>query len=152
MFCGTNNIDKTLNIPFHRNSDFIETGQFRASESAINSVKAEFSELNNFLHYWANCANINILNILPRESSTRNIVINHINEFIFNLSSRYTYVEMISTEKHRNLFTFKNCFRKQVFFADKGEDNVHLNNLGVVRLAKYLKYFAHHRYNAHSST
>ena len=51
---------------------------------------------------------------------------------------------MISTEKHRNLFTFKNCFRKQVFFADKGEDNVHLNNLGVVRLAKYLKYFAHH--------
>ena len=135
LFCGTNNIDKTLNIPFHRNSDFIETGQFRASESAINSVKAEFSELINFLHYWANCANINILNILPRESSTRNIVINHINEFIFNLSSRYTYVEMISTEKHRNLFTFKNCFRKQVFFADKGEDNVHLNNLGVVRLA-----------------
>ena len=152
LFCGTNNIDKTLNIPFHRNSDFIETGQFRASESAINSVKAEFSELINFLHYWANCANINILNILPRESSTRNIVINHINEFIFNLSSRYTYVEMISTEKHRNLFTFKNCFRKQVFFADRGEDNVHLNNLGVVRLAKYLKYFAHHRYNAHSST
>ena len=36
--------------------------------------------------------------------------------------------------------------------ANKGEDNVHLNNLGVVRLAKYLKYFAHHRYNAHSST
>ena len=101
-------------IPFHRNSDFIETGQFRASESAINSVKAEFSELINFLHYWANCAYINILNILPRESSTRNIVINHINEFIFNLSSRYTYVEMISTEKHRNLFTFKNCFRKQL--------------------------------------
>ena len=53
LFCGTNNIDKTLNIPFHRNSDFIETGQFRASESAINSVKAEFSELVNFLHYWA---------------------------------------------------------------------------------------------------
>ena len=140
LFCGTNNIDKTLNIPFHRNSDFIETGQFRASESAINSVKAEFSELINFLHYWANCANINILNILPRESSTRNIVINHINEFIFNLISRYTYVEMISTEKHHNLFTSKNCFRKQVFFSDKGEDNVHLNNLGVVRLAKYLKY------------
>ena len=47
---------------------------------------------------------------------------------------------MISTEKHRNLFTFKDCFRKHVFFSDKGEDNVHLNNLGVVRLAKYLKY------------
>ena len=117
LFCGTNNIDKTLNIPFHRNSDFIETGQFRASESAINSVKAEFSELINFLHYWANCANINILNFLPRESSTRNIVINHINEF--NLSSRYTYVEMISTEKHRNLFMYlrivlENKFSSQI--------------------------------------
>ena len=59
---------------------------------------------------------------------------------------------MISTEKHRDLFTFKNGIRKHYFFLNKGEDNVHLNNLGIVRLAKYLKYFAHHRYNTHSSS
>ena len=143
LFCGANNVDKVLNIPFHQNSDFIE-GDFQASESAVNSIKAEFHELKDFLHGWANNAIISILNVLPRESLTRNIVINQINKFIYQLSSKNTFVEMISTEKHRSLFSFHDGFRKRDFFSNNGDDNVHLNNLGVVRLAKYLKYFAHH--------
>ena len=140
----TNNVDKALGIPFSHNSDFVDTGHFWTSETAVNSIKSEFNDIINFLHGWASEAPINILNILPRVSSTRNNVINFINQYISQLSSKCPFVEMVSTEKHRSLFTFKNGFRKNEYFSNHGEDNVHLNSNGIVRLAKYLKYFAHH--------
>ena len=50
---------------------------------------------------------------------------------------------MISTEANRNLFSSKNGHRKSNYFLNKGEDNVHFNKLGIVRIAKHLKYCAH---------
>ena len=145
LFCGTNNIDKALGIPFSHNSNFVDSG-YRASDSAVNSIKSEFEELTHFLHSWANEALINIVNILPRVSAIRNNMINIINQYIYQLSSESSFVEMVSTERHRSLFSFENGFRKRDFFSNNGEDNVHLNNNGIVRLAKYLKYFAHHQF------
>ena len=53
------------------------------------------------------------------------------------------YLDMASTELDRSLFSFRNGYRRVNYFHN-GEDNVHLNNLGVIRLAKHLKYVAHH--------
>ena len=71
-------------------------------------------------------------------------MINDINLFISKLENSYSYVDMISTEVDRYLFTNKYGYRKShQYFSCKGEDNVHLNYDGVTRLAKHLKYHAH---------
>ena len=107
------------------------------------SAKSEIMELTSFLHTWADLASINFINILPRVSLARNQVINSLNCYVNELCGMYPYLKMVLTESHRSLFSLKNGFRKSHFFSDKGVDNVHLNNLGISRLAKYLKYFAH---------
>ena len=111
LFCGANNIDKALHIPFSNNSDSIDFRNFTASETAINSIKSEYNELSHYLHAWASSAKINILNILPRASLARNNVINSLNHYIRQLSFKYPFIEMISTEKDRGLFTFDNGYR-----------------------------------------
>ena len=117
LFCGANNVDKALNIPFSKNSDFIDVRHSRASTSAINSIKSEYLELTDFLHKWASSAKINILNILPRESLVRNNVINTLNQYINDLSFKYPFIEIVATENHRELFTFDNGCRKCDFFS-----------------------------------
>ena len=37
LFCGTNNIDKALGIPFSHNSNFVDSG-YKASDPAVNSI------------------------------------------------------------------------------------------------------------------
>ena len=143
LFGGTNNVDRILNIPSHQKSNLV-FGFDYISEHVLNQAKTEISNLVYFLHSWCNTATINILNILPRESLNRNIAINALNYFIKNLSLHTTYVTIIPTELHRSLFSFRNGNRKSQYFASNGTDNVHLSNVGIVRLAKYLKYFVHH--------
>ena len=142
LFGGTNNVDRVMDIPFNLKSSFV-TDFNHISENMLNQAKIEISELINFLHAWSNMASINIVNILPRISFSRNIAINALNYYIKHLSIDIDYVSMISTESHRNLFSFGNGFRKDNFFALSGNDNVHLNNSGLIRLAKYLKYYVH---------
>ena len=143
LLCGTNNVDKVLKIPFCDNSEFVDIGVLNGSDPVLNSVKAELLDLVNFLHNWASSAFVNIINILPRESLSRNSVINHLNQYIKELSVKHEYINMVSTENHRNLFAHKDGNRKFIYFSDFGNDNVHLNNLGISRLAKHLKYVAH---------
>ena len=59
------------------------------------------------------------------------------------LSDNNSYITLVATEIHRKLFSYSNGYRKSSFFLNKGSDNVHLNTAGIVRLAKYLKFFAH---------
>ena len=84
-----------------------------------------------------------MLKVLPRESRARNIVITKVNSYIHNLASRYDNLKMLDVEKDRYLFANRAGYRKSEFFSAKGEDNVHLNRRGVVRLANHLKYMAH---------
>ena len=111
----------------------------------ISNTSNEMTKLVNFMQNWASSANINILNILPRESFIRNQAINLLNSHIIHLSNVIPNVKMVSTEQHRNLFTSNDGFRKSYFFSDNGSDNVHFNKTGLIRLAKYLKFFAHNR-------
>ena len=109
----------------------------------FNKATDDISKLSRFLHEWAASAKINLINILPRESFSRNNVINELNKFIFNLGEHHSYINFISTEWDRDIFTTRDGYRKNIYFNIKGKDNVHLNNLGIVRLAKHLKYLAH---------
>lgn len=143
VFCGANNVDQALQIPFSLNSDGIDLGRYNAPDSAIQNVTSDFLELTNFIHSWASAATINILNVLPRVSAVRNSVINCFNQNIKQLSQEHSYINMVTTELHRSLFSYPNGHRKSNFFSDRGDDNVHLNSLGIARLSKYLKYFAH---------
>ena len=71
------------------------------------------------------------------------MAINSLNKHIKHLSNICPYLSMVSTELDRNLFTFKSGYRKDIFFSSAGMDNVHLNDQGIIRLAKHLKFVAH---------
>ena len=80
LLCGTNNIDKILNIPRHYHSNFVENA--RASDHLVNEAKMEIDRLVIFIHGWAINAQLNIINILPRVSLARNTTINELNKHI----------------------------------------------------------------------
>ena len=143
LLCGANSVDQALGV----SRNFQEAAiidNIQISDSALITSKTEFINLIDFLHSWATSSVINILNILPRASMARNQVINIINSYIHELSHQREFVNMIHTEFNRSLFSWKNGFRKNFYFVNRGDDNVHLNRSGVIRLSKYLKYFSHH--------
>ena len=99
-------------------------------------------DLTHFLHKWAKGAPINLINIFPRTSRVRNAIINILNEFLYRLSCQCKFIRYISTETDRSLYC-KAGFRRNEFFSNSGDDNVHMNISGVERLGKHLKYLAH---------
>ena len=70
-------------------------------------------------------------------------IITKINSFSSGLIDKLGYVKSCEIEKDRFLFADQHGYRKSQFFSNKGSDNVHLNQNGVVRLANHLKYTAH---------
>ena len=92
-------------------------------------------------------AKISFVNIPPRVSAIRNHVINLLNEHMKLMTSSFPNLSMISTELNRNLFVSKDGHRKGIYFSSMGEDNIHFNNDGIIRLAKHLKYLAHNGLN-----
>ena len=148
LLCGTNNVGRILHVPRDlRTSMSINSNMFDGRE--LNKAKSDIDNLVAFLHRWAALSSVNIINILPRGSIIRNRIINNLNNFIIDLCSKYSFTNFISTEFNRNLFSTREGYRKNRFFNIKGDDNVHLNSLGVSRLAKHLKFLAHtqERYN-----
>ena len=142
LLCGTNNVDQILNIHHYEHSEFVVDRS--ASEVSLNQAKMSINQLTDFLHNWAKFAMINIINILPRESSCRNVIINELNNHAKSLADSEECITYVSTEINRNLFSLKNGYRKNLYFDSRGTDNVHMNQKGVIRLAKHLKYHAHH--------
>ena len=144
LMCGTNDVDLILNSPKHLRTKLLKVDGHKANAKCLDSANRNIENLVLKLHEWAPHAMVSIVNILPRESCVRNEVICDINHFISSLSCTYSYVNMIDTEKDRYLFVNQFGFRKSAkFFSNRGEDNVHLNPKGVIRLAKHLKYHAH---------
>ena len=138
IFCGNNNVDNILKIPASLQSEFVHG--YHIDDNRLHLSLNELTKLTEFLHSWTATAKVNVL---PRQSTIRNIVINNINHHIKQLSIDKDYVEIVSTEKHRSLFSI-NGYRKNMYFLNSSTDNVHLNNTGLARLTKYLKYFIHH--------
>ncbi|KAL5254159.1 hypothetical protein ACHWQZ_G013808 [Mnemiopsis leidyi] len=145
LMCGTNNVDSILGSPKHMRDKLLSEKTPYSCD--MESMSETFQSIEHFLVYlnkWAPYAKIKVLNILPRESKARNEVITRINSYIFSLAQRFAFVEHPDSMANRSyLFAYKSGFRKSIFFSSYGSDNVHLNQKGVTRLARYLKYIAH---------
>ena len=131
LLTGTNNVDSIM-------SD--------QSATSLNNAISDIDKLVSYLHSLAPSASINLINILPRNSSHRNSVINQLNSHLYFLSQEHPNINYVNTELNRSLFSTIDGYRRNYYFApstNRIPDNVHLNDIGVVRLAKHLKYFAH---------
>ena len=73
LLCVTNSIDNILKVSRSDYTNFIENRN--VCEIGLRQSKTEISLLVDFIHDWSSLATINVINILPRESKSRNIVI-----------------------------------------------------------------------------
>ena len=108
----------------------------------MKKAMKDVTDLINFLHTWSSHSTIYNINILPRTTRVRNEVINHMNNFLSDLSNRLPYVTYIDTVFCRSLFSTYQGFKLNEYFK-LGSDNVHLNQSGVVKLGRHLKFVAH---------
>ena len=143
ILCGTNNVDKILGIPRSHDKSIVEDRYTNFSNRELSQTKVEMRDLLIYLNKWSPSADINVLNILPRVSRTRNMVINELNSYISEHATNSKNIKYISTELNRHLFCNSQGYRNNQLFNFRGEDNVHLNTLGKSKLAKFLKYHAH---------
>jgi alkylated DNA repair dioxygenase AlkB len=144
LMCGTNNVDRVVGAPHHRRSSLVGVDEFEYHQHELGAAMDSITNLVYFLHEWARAATINILNLLPRVSRARNIVINKLNGFMLDLCTQNSnFLRWIGTESSRHLFTDRGALRTEHFFNQKGSDNVHLSFEGVARLARHLKFLAH---------
>ena len=144
IMCGTNDVDLILRSPKHLRDKLLSYGSMRPDARTLDATNNAIENLILKLHQWAPNATIRLVNLLPRESRSRNEVISNINQFISKAQDRHQFVKFISTEKDRYLFSNKSGFRKSFYFSTKGHDNVHMTMQGVIKLARHLKYHAHH--------
>jgi alkylated DNA repair dioxygenase AlkB len=142
VLCGSNNVDKILSVPRSHWNSVIHDKGIQFSNHCLIDTTNDITNLGIFLHERMQESTINFINILPRASRTRNVIINDLNTFIGEFCDSHSYLNMVNTESTRNLFSHLG-FRKDLYFIKKGDDNVHLTSLGVARLANHLKYTAH---------
>ncbi len=115
VMAGSNNVDYVLGSPPHLRKHLLVNG--RGNAKLLDETNRDIETLVLHLHKWAPGANIRIVNVLPRESRVRNRVISDINQYIWKLQNRHSFVSYLSTEKHRHLFTDKLGFRKAQYFS-----------------------------------
>ena len=141
LLCGTNNVDHILGIPKSHHSS-IDVDQRNFDKLKLEKSYVEIENLVSFLKAWSPNANLNIINILPRESIARNNVINDLNGFLYCVCRKNGH-SFINTELNRCMFSTRRGLRKCQFFHVNGSDNVHLNGAGIIKLGKHLKYLMH---------
>ena len=115
-------------------------GIYKGNKS-LQSGKIAITNLTSFLHGHFTKATVNVLNILPRKIKGRNDVINELNLHIKLNCKNQPRIEYIDTETDY-VFNDRLGQRKEMFFK-WGSDNVHLNDIGIIRLGRHLKYLSH---------
>lgn len=131
VLTGTNNID---DIYYDRNG------------GSLNRTVTDIRNLIYFLKSTLNAAVINVLNILPRKNAGRcdiiNIINSHLKSVCEEVGCRLSYVDTFDNK----MFSHRDGKRREEFFnpySRFGEDDAHLNPIGVVRLGKFLKFVSH---------
>ena len=129
LLTGTNNVDS---VCYQRQS--------------IHESHTSISKVIDYVCSLFPSAAVNVLNILPRVQESRRNAIrqlnDHIKDFCQKSNNRLHYIDTYST----NLFTLPNGARKAELFKYTHRndfDNVHLNNYGIIKLGRQLKYLAH---------
>lgn len=127
LLTGTNNVDSIC-----QKYQSLQQGCSNITNT-INYVQSIFS-----------CAEINVLNILPRERSDRIHIIDELNKHIQSVCTRSAHIKFIDTYNIK-LLTARNGRRSELFKCSHQNDfdNVHLNSFGVVKFGRHLKYLVH---------
>ena len=113
---------------------------------AFHRTKHDIDNLISYLTSTFSGASLSLINVLPRVNYERNFGMNKMNYHRKASSYQQNGMLYINTEYNRNLFINIQGFRKDFYFMPASSsipDNVHLNRIGVIRLAKHLKYVAH---------
>ena len=120
ILCGTNDVKK------------IYYGQkLQDSHQSLDKILI-------YLYKKFSNATINIINLFSRDRKGSDDIVNSLNEHIFNLVNTYDRMEFIDT-KANLMFNDRDGYRKKEFFHDE----VHLNDIGIIRICKHLKYISH---------
>ncbi len=125
VMCGTNNIES------------IYYGS-KSLQSAADDIKLLIKYIKNKFP----SAQVNVINILPRLKKGRNDVVNELN-YLIEQFCVHRHITFMST---KHLFNFKDGKRIEKYFMAPSHnvaDNCHLNNYGVARLGKFVKYWTH---------
>lgn len=141
LMAGTNNVDDVVQAPKSARTQIISGHSI--CQPRLEEALSEIDLLVGYLSTRFPSTEIVMMNVLPRESRERNIAINLINYFISNLGNRYSNVSPIPAGKMNAMFCRGSGCRLVTLFSNKGNDNVHMNTLGLIRLAKYMKFLAH---------
>lgn len=113
-----------------------------------SSIKQASHDLSNIIQYFKtqfSSAVINVISILPRKAKGRNDIINLLNTKLYDICFQSTNLSFIDLFEN-NMFVHRDGTQRKEFFMPSRSnryDDVHLNALGVVRLAKHLKFIAH---------
>ena len=127
LLSGTNNVDAVF-----------------SGLQTISDVSKSLSELLYKLWMLFDYAKINVVNILPREHSDKNMIVKQLNQFLYNECKMHG-LQFVDTESGQEpMFSLSNGSRNNVLFLN-GYDNVHLNYVGFSKIARYLKYLAHNK-------
>ena len=128
LMSGTNNVDGVY---------------FGHTELA--SAKHDLTELINYLTHRFPMAKLKVINILPRKTRGRNDIIRDLNCHLKLIAQKYG-AEYVDSESEFKLFSFGMKRHEKYFMpaSDRYPDNCHLNNIGLVRFSKHLKFVAHH--------
>ena len=121
LLCGTNNIE---DIYYDKQS--------------IEKCQDDIDNIVGYLYNKFPNATINIINLFPRDIRGQTHIINEVNNFIQHICSKNQRLFYIDTETNF-LFSDGKGNRRRNFFYDK----VHLNDVGVKRLAKHIKFLSH---------
>ena len=126
LMTGTNNVNSTY-----------------FGSKSLKEAAGDISDLLNYLKSVHQTTPIHVINILPRSSKGRNDVVNELNNLIERMCDNDPCLDFMRTQ---HLFNYRNGLRKEFYFVRSSEkvfDNCHLNASGVIRLAKFLKYWVH---------
>ena len=125
IMCGTNNV----------NSIYYGSA----------SLEGSFNQITEVLQYLQSvfpAVDVNVVNILPRTTPGKNDVVRELNSLL----KDYCQVKKMKFMETKHLFNTANGKRRNQYFvrpSGKIVDNCHLNEIGVSRLGKFLKYWTH---------
>ena len=119
------------------NTDNLFTGS-----CSFNKAKEDINEILYKLWSFFSDAQMYVINILPRQNASKNLIVQDLNEYTKQVCKAHG-LNFINTQAiGNNGFLNVDGTRKQSLFMH-GYDNVHLNNMGYRVMANFLKHIAH---------
>lgn len=127
ILSGTNNVDAVF-----------------SRSQTISEVTSCLSELLGKVWTYFDHPKINVINILPRDHEEKNRIVLQLNQLLYKECQAHGLTFLNTELGPEPIFSHSNGFRNNNLFSN-GVDNVHLNQSGYFKLARYLKYLAHHK-------